>query len=144
MAQSNMGFGQRFQLGQAYSPTLDNANFGQQGMVNLQPTAMGVQGLQMQGKPSLLDVGLAQQQQPGGLVGFGNNTGGMMGVQGGGGTNWAGLAQQGLGLLSQGMGGDSGGEQPQAPPPPGAGILRAPQNDKLQRLLAQYGINSGV
>lgn len=138
MAQGNMGFGQRFQLGQAYSPTLANASFGQQGMVNLQPTAMGAQGLQA-GRPSLLDVGLAQQQQPGGLLGFGNNTGQMMGVEGGS-PNWGAAITQGLGLLAQGAGGD----QPQAPlppPTPGAGVIRAPQNDKLQRLLSQYGIN---
>jgi len=159
MAQQNMGFGQRFKLGEAYSPTLQDARFGQQGMVQLQPTAMGmapqmmqapqqagpggmpafgVPGQQQQPNPSLLDVGLAQQQQPGGLLGFGNNTAEMTGAGAGASPNWGGAISQGLGLLAQGQGGEEAG--PTAPLNPGAGIIRAPQNDKLQRLLAQYNI----
>lgn len=143
--QQNMGFGERFKLGQAYSPTLQNLRAGQQGMVQLQPTAMGVappmmQAPQQQPNPSLLDVGLAQQQQPGGLLGFGNNTAEMTGAGAGASPNWGGAISQGLGLLAQGAGGGEEAAGPAAPPVPGAGIIRAPQNDKLQRLLAQYNI----
>lgn len=157
MAQQNMGFGQRFKLDQAYSPTLQAQQLGQQGMVQLQPTAMGMMPPQMQApqqagpngmpafgasgdqqRPSLLDVGMAQQQQPGGLLGMGNNTGEFAGAGNpAAGPNWGGAIQQGLGLLSQGQGGGEESPGPQAPPAP---TLRMPQNDKLQRLLAQYNI----
>lgn len=141
MQLGNMGFGGRFDLSQPYQPSLQGLGGMQPGMVNLggpngMPGFGASQGM-AQPTPSLMDIGQAQQSQPGSLMGFGNNQDGMM--AGGGGVNWAGAAQGLLGMLGSKQG---GGEGEQAPPPPPSPILQGRPNGKLDELLARYGIST--
>lgn len=140
MQLGNMGFGGRFDLSQPYQPSLQGLDGMRPGMVNLggpngMPAFGASQGMGQQ-MPSLMDIGQAQQSQPGSLMGFGNNQEGMMGA--GAGPNYAGLAQGLMGML----GSKQGGEGEQAPPPPPAPILQGRSNGKLDELLARYGIST--
>lgn len=142
MQMGNMGFGSRFDLNKAYAPSLQGMDGLQPGMVNLGPNGMPGFGASAAGAggfqptPSLMDLGQAQQAQPGSMMGFGD-TSGMM--AGGGGTDWAGAAQGLLGMLGSKQG---GGEGEQAPPPPPSPILQGRSNGKLDELLARYGIST--
>ncbi len=138
---NNMGFGSRFKLNQAYIPSIGDINANlqlpQMAGPNGQPSFGASQGM-AQPTPSLMDIGQAQQAQPGGLMGFGNNQDAMMGA-GGGGPNYAALAQGLAGMLGkQGGGGEEGGQQ--VPEPPPSPILQGRPNGKLDELLARYNI----
>lgn len=147
MPQKNLGFGERFKLDQAYSPTLAQANYTP-GMLDLpiasQATPASVPGAMQpayQPQPSQLDVGLAQQQNPGSMMGMGNNMQQFTGAQQSGPTQgqMQQLGQMGQGLLAQAT------QQPEAPVPqmnPGIGVTG--RNDALQQLLARYGIQHGL
>lgn len=156
---SNMGFGSRFKLNEAYSPTLANANYAP-GMVDLSqpmPTPMGGAAPNMVSTANAIGggsvaPGAAGSMSPGNLStswpGM-NNPMQQQTPAGGAGdmspSATMALAQLGGGLLNQ--------SQPTTTPPGGQALMGGSpmpasgvsgQNGALQRLLSMYGIQGGL